>query len=141
MMIKFTLRCAEDHRFDSWFQSAAAFDKLQAAGMVTCGLCGSSQVEKALMAPSLLSPHNPDAPPLTAARHPAEQALAEFRRRLEAHSDYVGLNFASEARDMHHGLIPERSIYGEACLEEARQLIEEGVPVAPLPFLPRRNSN
>lgn len=140
-MIKFTLRCAEDHRFDSWFQSAAAFDKLHAAGMVTCGLCGSPQVEKALMAPSLLSPHDPDKAPLAAARHPTEQALAEFRRRLEAQSDYVGLNFACEARDMHDGLIPERSIYGEACLEEARQLIEDGVAVTPLPFLPRRNSN
>lgn len=140
-MIRFTLRCAEDHRFDSWFQSAAAFDKLHAAGRVTCGLCGSSRVEKALMAPSLLSPQDPEAPTLTAARHPAEKALAEFRRRLEAHSEYVGPNFASTARDMHDGLIPERSIYGEACLEEARQLIEDGIPVAPLPFLPRRNSN
>lgn len=140
-MIKFSLRCAEDHRFESWFQSAAAFDKLHTAGRVTCALCGSSRVEKALMAPSLLSPQEPETPTLTEARHPAEQALAEFRRRIEAHSEYVGPDFANTARDMHHGLIPSHSIYGEACLEEARQLIDDGVPVAPLPFLPRRNTN
>ncbi|NCQ24092.1 MAG: DUF1178 domain-containing protein [Rhodobacteraceae bacterium CG17_big_fil_post_rev_8_21_14_2_50_63_15] len=140
-MIKFTLRCAEDHRFDSWFQSAATFDKLYAAGMVACGVCGSHEVEKALMAPNLQSAHDTDRSPLTTAHHPAEQALAELRRRIEAQSDYVGLNFVSEARDMHDGLIPERSIYGEARLEDARKLIEDGVPVAPLPFTPRRNSN
>uniref|UniRef100_UPI00262054BB DUF1178 family protein n=1 Tax=uncultured Roseovarius sp. TaxID=293344 RepID=UPI00262054BB len=79
------------------------------------------------------------APP--AAPSPAEQALAELRRKIEENSDYVGLNFASEARDMHAGLSPGRSIYGEAKADEARKLIEEGVPVAPLPFLPRRKSN
>lgn len=73
--------------------------------------------------------------------NPQEQALADLRKEVEANSDYVGMNFASEARAMHDGNTPERSIYGEAKPEEARKLIEEGIPVAPLPFMPNRKIN
>ncbi len=137
-MIKFTLKCSDDHVFDSWFQSAAAFEKLHGAGMVTCAVCGSSDVDKALMAPSLRSASDEMPAP---APNPAEQALALLKRQIEENSEYVGLDFAREAREMHDGLTPERAIYGEARPEEARKLIEDGVPVAPLPFVPRRKSN
>ncbi|MEQ8290979.1 MAG: DUF1178 family protein [Roseovarius sp.] len=151
-MIQYTLKCDKDHRFDSWFQSAAAFDKLQSAGMVACAICGSPHVEKALMAPSVRdsrhkspqAPVKPDAPrhrPLSAPATTAEQALAELKRHVEKNSEYVGLNFVREARQMHEGTAPERAIYGEAKPEEARKLLEDGVPVAPLPFLPNRKSN
>lgn len=144
-MINFTLRCEQDHRFDSWFPSAAAFDRLLAAGMVTCAICGSTRIEKALMTPSVQAsrdkaPREP-ARPLSSPASPAEQALAELRRRIEANSDYVGMNFAREARDIHEGLIPARPIHGEARPDEARALIEDGVPVAPLPFRIGRKSN
>jgi len=159
-MIKFTLKCDRDHRFDSWFQSAAAFEKLAATGNLSCAICGSGKVEKAMMAPSvaprgLKDKHAPapahaaqDAPRAQgtpgALRQPAnqaEQALAELRRHVEANSEYVGMNFAHEARRIHDGETPERSIYGEARPDEARKLIEDGVPVAPLPFIPGRKSN
>lgn len=152
-MIQFTLKCDQDHRFDSWFQSASAFDKLQSAGMVACAVCGSTHVEKALMAPSVRDSRRKakeapeakdDAPrqrPLSAPASPAEQAMAELKRQIEKNSEYVGVNFAREARQMHEGSAPERSIYGEAKPEEARKLIEDGVPVTPLPFLPNRKSN
>ncbi|SLN35719.1 hypothetical protein ROG8370_01472 [Roseovarius gaetbuli] len=149
-MIQFSLKCAEDHRFDSWFQSAEAFEKLRARSMVTCAVCGSDEVEKALMAPRVRSSRKdaPDGAPPQAAggalskpASPAEQAMAELRRKIEENSEYVGGNFAREARDMHDGVTPERAIYGEARPEEARKLLEEGVPVAPLPFIPGRKSN
>ena len=151
-MIQFTLKCDQDHRFDSWFQSASAFDKLHAAGMVACAVCGSTHVEKALMAPSVRdsrrktpqaaeAPDTPRPRPLSAPATTAEQALADLKRHVEKNSEYVGLNFAREARQMHEGSAPERSIYGEARPEEARKLIEDGVPIAPLPFLPNRKSN
>lgn len=144
-MIQFTLKCHEDHRFDSWFQSSDAFDKLLDAGMVSCVICGSRQVEKAVMAPRVRKSGAPDEPKmrhkLAASSHPAEQALAKLRRKVEENSDYVGMNFAREARDIHDGISPERAIYGEAKPEEARKLIEDGVPVAPLPFLPARKTN
>lgn len=153
-MIQFTLKCDKDHRFDSWFQSASAFDKLQSAGMVACAVCGSTHVEKALMAPSVrdsrrkapaspeqAQPPQPRERPLSAPASPAEQAMAELKRQIEKNSEYVGVNFAREARQMHEGSAPERSIYGEAKPEEARKLIEDGVPVTPLPFLPNRKSN
>jgi hypothetical protein len=138
-MIRYDLRCEKDHRFDGWFASAAGFDSLRAAQLVSCVVCGSTQVEKMLMAPALA--HGPDKTGLTAPRNTAEQALAALRDKVETESEYVGLNFATEARAIHAGNAPERSIYGEARFEEAKALIEDGVPVAPLPFTPTRKAN
>lgn len=161
-MIHYTLKCANGHAFDSWFQSASAFDKLQAAGHVACTLCGSSEVEKALMAPRVQisskaeiakqetpseeakpadAPASPPVPSLSEPRSDAEKAIAALKEHVEKNSDYVGSDFASEARAMHTGDAPERAIWGEARGDEAKQLIEEGIPVAPLPFMPTRKSN
>ncbi len=141
-MIQFTLKCDQNHRFDSWFHSSAAFDKLKAAGMITCEVCGSPTVEKALMAPAVAKTgkDKPGKPALSPASD-TEKALAEMRKQVESSSDYVGMNFVSEARAMHDGTAPERSIYGEARPEEAAKLIEEGVPVTPLPFMPKPKTN
>jgi hypothetical protein len=148
-MIKFSLKCAQDHRFDSWFQSSDAFDKLAARGLVSCSMCGDTDVEKTVMAPSVRSaraqpadaqpPSRPHA--LAAPSTPAEQAMADLRRRIEANSEYVGTDFVQQARLMHDGDAPTRSIHGEAKPNEARQLIEEGVPILPLPFRPVRKVN
>jgi hypothetical protein len=137
-MIRYALRCDKDHGFDSWFGSAEAYDRLRAAGHVTCPDCGSTTVDKALMAPNV-TPSRSKA--LTAPQDPREAALAELRRKVEENSEYVGLEFATEARRIHEGDAPERSIYGEAKLDDARRLIEDGVPVAPLPFLPKARAN
>jgi len=152
-MIQFTLRCPADHRFDSWFSSAEAFDSLQAAGHISCAVCGAAGVEKAVMAPRVqasrdrAAPVQPDRPrdaparPLAAPASPAEQALDELRRRIEARTEDVGRNFAAEARAIHEGEAPDRPIRGEARLDEAKSLLEDGVPVMPLPFPARRRTN
>lgn len=144
-MIRYTLTCANDHGFESWFQSAEAFDRLAASGRVACAVCGSTEVGKTLMAPVVRAARKADAPegerPLSAPRTQVEKAIAAMRRQIEENSDYVGLEFAAEARAMHEGTIPERSIYGEARADEAKRLIEDGIPVAPLPFRPTRRAN
>jgi hypothetical protein len=144
-MIRYTLTCDKGHGFDSWFQSADAFDSLRTAGQVACPVCGATRVEKALMAPSVRPARKAAAterkPDLSAPASDLEEALAELRRQVEANSDYVGVNFVAEARAMHEGDKPERSIYGEARPEEALKLLEDGIPVAPLPFLPARKAN
>lgn len=137
-MIRYDLTCDKGHAFDSWFASAAAYDRLAAAGHVACPDCGSAQVTKALMAPAVAKG---ETRALTTPRDPREQALADLRRQVEENSDYVGLSFAQQARDMHEGRIPERAIHGEAKLEEAKKLLEDGIPVAPLPFVPARKTN
>jgi hypothetical protein len=138
-MIRYALRCADEHRFESWFGSSGDFDRLKAAGMLTCAVCGSSQVEKDLMAPRVAA--SAEAPaPLSSPATPAEQALAELRRKIEASSEDVGRAFASEARRIHAGEAPARPIIGEARPTEARALLEDGVPVVPLPW-PRRGKN
>lgn len=142
-MIRYSLHCAEGHDFESWFASATAFDDLKARGLVSCALCGGNRVEKALMAPAVAAKAAEPAarPDLKAPVSEIETALAALRREVEANSEYVGMNFVSEARRMHAGDSPERAIHGEARPDEARKLIEEGVPVAPLPFLPVRKAN
>ncbi len=138
-MIRFSLRCTEGHDFESWFASGDAYDALAAAGQVTCPECGSAKIEKTLMAPRVRSGKKGDA--LRAVETEKEKALAKLRDEVEKNSDYVGMNFATEARAMHDGEKPHRSIYGEAKPEEAKSLIEDGVPVAPLPFTPRSKTN
>lgn len=142
-MIRYSLTCARDHRFDSWFANAAAFDTLKAGGQLECPVCANRQIAKALMAPAVATV---DAPPTKtpAARHPdalLAERIAALRKHVEETSEHVGVEFVSEARAIHEGLAPERPIWGEAKPDEARKLIEDGVPVAPLPFIPRAKTN
>lgn len=150
-MIRYDLKCAEGHTFDSWFQSSSAYDKLAAAGMVSCVICGGTKVEKAIMAPRVsTSDKAPVAPAAEPTEAPApkltqnsdtEKMLAEMRKHIEKNATYVGGNFAAEARAQHLGDAPERAIYGEAKPEDVKKLIEDDVPVAPLPFTPTRKTS
>lgn len=143
-MIRYALKCSKGHAFESWFQSAGAFDDLVEKGLVTCPECGAGKVAKAVMAPRVsarAAGKAQDGGVLSAPEDMAAKALAEMRARIEADSEYVGPRFVQEARAMHLGDTPERSIYGEARPEEAKALIEDGVPVLPLPFAPRRKVN
>ena len=149
-MIRYSLTCSAGHAFESWFQSADAFETLAGSGHLVCAVCGGSDITKSLMAPAVRPARNQrgrsveqpaEDRPLTTPANPMEEAMAALRRQVEQNSDYVGLNFAAEARRIHDGDAPLRSIYGEAKPDEARQLIEDGVPVAPLPFMPVRKTN
>lgn len=140
-MIRYALACGKGHAFESWFPSAAGYEGQKARGLVQCPVCGSLEVEKALMAPAL-GKNDGDEPAKLKAPEGAEAAkIAALRAEIEASADYVGLRFADEARRMHAGDVETRAIYGEAQLQEARALLEEGVPIAPLPFRPRARQN
>ncbi len=153
-MIRYNLKCASAHEFDSWFQSATAFDSLSKARMVECPVCGDSKIEKLLMAPAIRPGRNgaaaepkpsahgtPAATPLSHPASEAEAALTALRAELESNSEYVGNDFATEARKMHSGDAPERAIHGETQISEAKQLLEEGIPILPLPFMSKRHTN
>lgn len=143
-MIRYALRCENDHRFESWFQSGDAFEALLARGHVECPQCNASEVSKDLMAPKVRPGRNKAGPPqpMTNAPDPeVAEALKKLRHHVETTSDYVGVGFAKEARAMHEGEIPHRPIYGEARADEAKKLVEDGVPALPLPFIPRRKTN
>ena len=142
-MIQYTLKCDQGHQTDSWFKSAAAYDALATSGHLSCAICGSPKVDKALMAPRLSSTAEGDeqaksGPVVVNPPEEIEKAIEDLRAKVEASSDYVGDRFASEARAMHLGNKPERSIYGEARLDQARDLLEDGVPLMPLPFRPKQ---
>ncbi len=152
-MIKYSLKCSQDHSFDSWFQTGDAFTKLKATGHIGCPICGTTEVIKAIMTPVVTPARNKQAAPtltkqptgemhaLTAPSSPAEAAIEELKKKIQKHSEYVGSDFAAEARAIHDGDAPERSIYGEAEASDAKKLLEDGVPVAPLPFVPTRKTN
>lgn len=145
-MIKYRLRCESGHEFDGWYASSAGFERLRDGGHVSCVTCGSVAVDRALMAPAVApgragaeAPTAPPPAPTAAAEPPAD--LAQLRAAIERDSDYVGMRFAREARAMHEGTAPSRAIHGEARPEEARALLEDGVPVLPLPFIPKQKQN
>ena len=140
-MIRFSMKCNNDHSFDSWFQSSDAFEKLANSGLLSCIHCGDRNISKSVMAPKITTKKIKDKRSLTAPKGDIEKALAKLKLEVEKNSDYVGMNFATEARAMHDGDQPSRSIYGEAKPEEAKALIEDGVPVTPLPFMPKRKIN
>lgn len=119
-MIKFNLKCEHGHGFDSWFGSNSDYEKLLARGLVSCVICGSCDISKAIMAP----------------RVQAKSAPETLREKPLV--DDVGAKFPEEARKMHYGDAPERPIMGQAKLEEARALLEEGVPVVPMGFKPKQ---
>jgi len=160
-MIRYALECEHGHAFESWFQNSGAFDKQAKRNLVTCPICGSAKVEKAIMAPRLsradaadpaiVAPAVPPPPPApAAAAAPAKQPLAimspherelrkklkELREALTRNADYVGPRFPEQARKIHYGETEQRSIYGEASPDEAKELHEEGIEFHPLPILP-----
>ncbi len=151
-MIRFALTCEEGHEFDAWFASGSACDEQIEAGAVLCPDCGGNDVRKAPMAPAVLRGRGKagKAQPHTGTREADGAAEAEQRRtyaflkglreHLKANADDVGKAFAREARKMHYSETEERSIYGEATIEEAKTLNEEGIPVVPLPKLPEEHN-
>lgn len=154
-MIRYALACDNGHEFESWFPSASSYDAQAERGLVACPFCASIRVEKRMMAPSVASgakassgakpaadaPVSTDsAPQPVAILSEREQAIRAMLRAVREHvtktADYVGPGFADEARKMHYGETPHRSIYGEANAFDAKALIEEGIEVQPLPTVP-----
>ena len=141
-MINYTLKCDQNHTFDSWFKSAEAFEMLVKKSMVVCSECGSTKITKAIMAPSVSTSRKKDNKPTELEKKSKlKNDILELKKKIEANSEYVGNNFADEARSMYLGETPERSIYGEAKADDAKKLIDDGIPVMPLPFLPAKKAN
>jgi hypothetical protein len=157
-MIRYCLRCERDHSFESWFQSSSAYESQVKRKLITCPVCSSTKVEKAIMAPQIVSKKGRHSPPpesnapapspptetpavaptplLMAQERELRAKLRELRDHIVKNADNVGERFPAEARKMHYGDVEHRPIYGEASPDEARALIEEGIEVSPFPVLP-----
>jgi hypothetical protein len=153
-MIHYDLRCGRDHSFDGWFKDSTAFEKLAKRGLVECPHCGDTKVERALMRPAVAkreslpatvpatmpAPQPPASPAAVAGGALPDQMramLQRMRSEVEKHCDYVGPQFAEEARKMHRGESDRRSIYGETSSEQAEALSEEGIEFSRIPWVPR----
>ena len=139
-MIVFDLRCDKEHVFEAWFPDSKTFDRQAKKGQVVCPVCGDTKVEKALMAPNISTARKKDAEKEQAQAAKVMQALAEVRRKVEENCDYVGPQFAEEARKIHFGETGDRGIYGEATKEESKELADEGIEVGVIPWVPRADS-
>lgn len=137
-MIRFTLRCARHHEFEGWFRDNDGFDAQAAGSALACPVCGDREIEKAVMAPAVSRSREPARmdPQKAAMAHMMKMARA-FREHVETTFENVGERFPEEARRMHYGETEKHDIYGEASREEVKELVEEGVPVRPLPMVPK----
>lgn len=148
-MITYDLCCERGHSFEAWFKDSAEFARQSKRKLLSCAICGSPKVKKAVSAPALSGTRsqNDSAAPQGYAAHPdAKKAaalmkeLAELRRKVEESADYVGDRFADEALKIHYGEVEKRSIYGEATDQDATRLAEEGVEFARIPWVRRAGS-
>jgi hypothetical protein len=147
-MIHYDLICDQGHAFDGWFRDSGTYDGQAAQGLVTCAVCGSAKVEKQLMAPGVPAKSNRQDPspqrmvagPVDPRMQMMMQMVREMRKHVEQNAEYVGDKFAEEARKIHYEEAEKRGIYGEATAEDAKDLIEEGIEVHPLPRLPEESN-
>jgi hypothetical protein len=148
-MIAFDLKCAEGHVFEAWFASSRGYERDVKAGRVDCPLCGSTKVEKALMAPNVSTGVRPEekAEPArspgsvdTTRRTELLKRIRELQTAIEREFDHVGDRFADEARKIHYGEVEKRSIYGSATPKESKELKDEGIEFGQIPWLPRHDA-
>lgn len=138
-MIRYALLCEHEHAFEGWFGSSADYDDQQARGLLECPLCASKAVRKQMMAPAVAGTKKAETPGQPGQmRAMMMEAMSRVRRHVEDNFDNVGDAFAKEARAIHEGRSEERGIYGQATAKEVKALVEDGVPVAPLPPEPRK---
>ena len=142
-MIKYQLLCDADHEFEGWFRDSADFDAQSDDGLIECPACGSDGVRKAVMSPSIARRRSSSAREMRLAeiRRDMGKAMERARDYVEKNYDYVGKNFPDEARKIHYGEAEERGIYGEASGKEVKELVDEGVSVAPLPKAAKADSD
>lgn len=130
-MIRYQLRCVDEHEFEGWFRSSADYDGQAKKGLLECPVCGSGEVGKAIMAPAVSTAEAKEDRAMRMTK--MRQFFTQVRKHVETNADYVGDKFPDEARAIHYGDAEERQIYGEATLADAKDLIEEGIAVLPLP--------
>ena len=141
-MIRFSLTCEREHEFEAWFRNNDDFDRQKKRGFVSCPVCNSAKVDKALMAPAVSTGKRKEKIALAVTDH-HKKMLAQFQelgRKLREGAENVGDKFAEEARKIHFGETEARGIYGEATPEEVKELLDDGVEVMPLPPLPEERN-
>ena len=140
-MIKYTLQCKNLHQFESWFRTSDDYEKLNNEKMLSCEICGSKSISKSLMSPSVSSKEKKRTKETLDTVPSKEQKLIkQLKTEVEKNCEYVGDNFDKEARAIHFGDSPERSIYGKTTIKEAKSLYEDGIPVTPLPWVDRKTN-
>ncbi len=142
-MIRYALLCEHEHEFEGWFGASADFDDQQARGLLECPVCASKAVRKAIMAPAVAGTKKRGqaiTPDQAQSQAVMMEAMGRIRRHVEENFDDVGDTFAKEARAIHEGRSEDRGIYGQATSKEVRELVEDGVPIAPLPPEPPKKT-
>ena len=151
-MILYQLQCEKEHRFEAWFRDSQAYDKQSKRKLLACPKCGSAKITKTLMAPRI-GKSGGDNQPKSATHAPTgssfklspeavelKRKLKEIQSHISKECDYVGRNFAEEARKIHYGEVTPHGIYGEATSEDAKELVDEGIEFSSVPWVPEENA-
>lgn len=131
------MTCGHGHEFEGWFKNSRAYDEQEAQGALECPLCGDATIRKAPMAPAVAASKEKSSSKQVPGQQKTRQFMAGFRKFVQENAEYVGPNFPDEARKIYHGEKEDRHIYGEATLKEAKELVDEGITIAPLPPDPK----
>ena len=139
-MIKYSLRCDKDHVFEAWFSDSSSFEKQNKKNLISCLTCSSTKIEKDIMAPSISSGRQ-KTDGLKQKKDKVEMILNKVRKHVENNFDYVGDKFTDEAKKIKYGEVKDRPIYGEATIEQTKELIDEEIKVTTLPFHSTKKNN
>lgn len=140
-MIRYALICEHEHTFEGWFGSSGDFDDQQSRGLLECPVCSTKAVRKQIMAPAVAGTKRDAREEAAPSRQMMLEAMGRIRKHVEENFDDVGDTFAKEARAIHEGKSEARGIYGQATPTEVRELVEDGVPVAPMPPEPPKKTD
>ena len=138
-MIVFNLICKDcSFEFEGWFDNSKEFEKKKKRKLINCPSCNCSFIHKSLMAPNLAKKSNAK---IINNKKTVINRINKYKKLIEKNFDYVGDNFTEDAKKMKYGEITERPIYGEANLEQTKELIEEEIDVVPLPWNSSKKTN
>ena len=140
-MILYQLRCPEGHEFEAWFKDSKSFDRQAKKKAVECPECGAIKIEKAPMAPRLSRGGGRELADVPEKAKEYRRLMNMMRRQVEENCDYVGEKFPDEARAIHYGEKEERGIYGEASLKDVKEMLDEEIPVLPVPGKPAKDAS
>ena len=138
-MIKYSLRCSEGHNFEAWFSSSKAYEDQVHDSLVLCPLCDSREIKKNIMSPNIGKKGNKSRTNNDVKK--IEVMMNKVRKHVEKNYEYVGEKFPEEARAMHYEEKESKDIYGESSIEEAKELIEEGIDIHPIPGINKKTKN
>ena len=140
-MIKYNLKCHNDHEFESWFSDSREYEKLNKKTLLECIYCSSKKINKSIMAPTILNlkENNKQIEMINRDFKDEKNKLLNLRKYIEKNFDYVGKNFSKKVREVYYDKKNKKAIYGTTTPKERKELVEEGIDLLSIPWVNKDN--